>query len=222
MRLYQRGRIWYLTFYVRGKRVQESTGTADRRNAEKFYALRMMEVERGDYAQSAKITLTQFWQKYREYARANKRSWLRDQQIMTHLTLTFGKLKLQDIGALGVEQYKIERVRTVSPATVNREIALLKHMYNLADSWGLYFGKNPVKGVKFLSENNEMLRVVSEEEETLLLHHCLPCLQDLVSLAINTGLRLGEILKLKWEEVDLENAAIRTIVKKNRRCLTCH
>jgi integrase len=219
MRLYQRGRIWYLTFYVRGKRVQESTGTADRRKAEKFYALRMMEVERGDYAQSANITLAQFGQQYMEYARANKRSWLRDQQIMTHLTQAFGKLKLQDIGALRVEQYKIERVRTVSPATVNREIALLKHMYNLADSWDLYFGKNPVKGVKFLSENNEMLRVLSEGEETLLLHHCSPYLQDLVSFAINTGLRLGEILKLKWEEVDLENAAIRTIVKKNRRML---
>jgi hypothetical protein len=38
MKLYQRGRVWYLTFYVRGKRVQESTGTSDRRKAEKFCA----------------------------------------------------------------------------------------------------------------------------------------------------------------------------------------
>ena len=53
MKLYQRGRCWYLTFYVRGRRVQESTGTADRRKAEKIYALRMAEVERGEYAQSA-------------------------------------------------------------------------------------------------------------------------------------------------------------------------
>jgi len=50
MKLYQRGRVWYLTFYVRGKRVQESTGTSDRRKAEKFCALRLSEVERGEYA----------------------------------------------------------------------------------------------------------------------------------------------------------------------------
>lgn len=42
--------------------MQESTGTSDRRKAEKFYARRLSEVERGEYAQSAKITLAQFGQ----------------------------------------------------------------------------------------------------------------------------------------------------------------
>ena len=219
MKLYQRGRCWYLTFYVRGRRVQESTGTADRRKAEKIYALRMAEVERGEYAQSAKITLAQFGQQYMEYAKANKRSWLRDEQIMAHLTQAFGKSRLDDIGALRIEQYKIERIRTVAAATVNREIALLKHLYNLADAWGLYFGRNPVKGVKFLAENNEMLRVLSVDEEARLVSCCSPYLQDLITFAINTGLRLGEILNLKWTEVDLENATLRMLVKKNRRLL---
>ena len=114
--------------------MQESTGTADRRKAEKIYALRMAEVERGEYAQSAKITLAQFGQQYMEYAKANKRSWLRDEQIMAHLTQAFVKSRLEDIGALRIEQYKIERIRTVASATVNREIALLKHLYNLADA----------------------------------------------------------------------------------------
>ena len=219
MKLYRRGRFWYLTFYVRGKRVQESTRTADRRKAEKLYALRMIEVERGEYAQSAEITLAQFGQQYMEYAKANKRSWLRDEQIMAHLTQAFGKSKLEDIGALRIEQYKIQRVGVVSPATVNREIALLKHIYNLADTWGLYSGKNPLKGVKFLAENNEMLRVLSEQEEAKLLSCCSPYLQDLVTFAINTGFRLGEILNLKWKELDLENATIKVLVKKNRRML---
>jgi integrase len=219
MKLYQRGRFWYLTFYVRGRRVQESTGTADRRKAEKIYALRMAEVERGEYAQSAKVTLAQFGQQYMEYAKANKRSWLRDEQIMAHLTQAFGKLRLDDIGVPRIEQYKVQRICTVAPATVNREIALLKHLYNLADAWGFYFGKNPVKGVRFLAENNEMFRVLSEEEEARLLPYCSPYLQDLVMFAINTGLRLGEILNLKWREVELENATIKILVKKNRRML---
>ena len=48
---------------------------------------------------------------------------------------------------------------------------------------------------------------------------CSPYLQDLVLFALNTGLRLGEILNLKWDEVDLENSAIQMLVRKNRRML---
>ena len=47
MALYQRGRIWYADYYADGERVQESTGTANKREAEKFLALRMSEVQRG-------------------------------------------------------------------------------------------------------------------------------------------------------------------------------
>jgi len=219
MKIYQRGRIWYLTFNVRGKRVQESTGTADRRKAEKFYAKRLSEVERGEYAQSARITLTQFGQQYLDYAKANKRSWIRDEQIMTHLSQAFGSSQLADIGVFQIERYKLDRLKAVSPATVNREIALLKHMFNLAEHWQLFFGKNPVKGVKFLDEDNDMVRVLSEEEESLLLSHCSPYLQDLVVFAINTGFRLGDILNLTWEVVDLDAATINFKVKKNRRML---
>jgi hypothetical protein len=133
MKLYQRGRVWYLTFYVRGKRVQESTGTSDRRKAEKFCALRLSEVERSEYHQSAKITLAQFGQQYLEYAKANKRSWLRDEQIMAHLNTAMGPTKLGEIGALQIERYKLDRLKQpASPATVNREVALLKHMFNMA------------------------------------------------------------------------------------------
>jgi hypothetical protein len=57
MALYQRGRIWYADFYADGKRVQESTGTANRREAERFYASRIAKIERGEYAKPAKITL---------------------------------------------------------------------------------------------------------------------------------------------------------------------
>ena len=57
MALYLRGRIWHLDFYVQGKRVQEATGTANRREAAKYYALRLSEVERGGYVKSRKVTL---------------------------------------------------------------------------------------------------------------------------------------------------------------------
>jgi len=55
-------------------------------------------------------------------------------------------------------------------------------MYNMAEAWGLFSGGNPVMGVKFLPENNEMLRTLSEQEEAALLANCSLYLQVLVHI----------------------------------------
>ena len=96
---------------------------------------------------------------------------------------------LTDIGPLSIERYKLERMRDAAPATVNREIALLKRLFNVAEQWGIYRGRNPVKGLKSLSENNLRFRSLTEEEERQLLESCAPYLQNLVAFAIHTGLR---------------------------------
>src|SRR5262249_33793835 len=219
MALYRRGRIWYADFYVQGKRVQVSAGTGNRRQAEKFYALRLTEVEQGIYVKPAKVTLNQFGEQYLDFAKVNKRSWLRDEQILVHLSEFFSTSLLKTIGPLQVEQYKKARMAEVAPATVNRELALLKHMFNLAETWGLFHGTNPMRRVKFLHEDNDVLRILSREEEERLLAHCSPYLQDLIVFAINTGLRAGDILNLTWEEVDLEGNVIIPKVRKNRKQL---
>ena len=57
MALYQRGRIWYADYYANGERMQESTGTANKREAEKFLALRISEVQRGVFVKPINVTL---------------------------------------------------------------------------------------------------------------------------------------------------------------------
>ncbi len=219
MALYRRGRIWYVDHYVQGKRVQESTGTASRREAEKFYALRISEVERGVYVKPVKISLTEFGERYLGYAKTHKRSWKRDEQMMSQLQSFFGNAQLGELSPLNVEDYQQKRVREVSPATVNREVALLKHMFNMAERWGFHHGKNPVRLVKFLREDNLQSQTLSEQEEQRLLAQCPAYLQDMIVFAINTGLRSGEIFNLKWEEVDLERGRLNVMVRKTRRSL---
>ena len=181
--------------------------------------MRLAEIERGEYAKPVNITISEFGQRYLDFAKANKRSWLRDEQIMKHLSAFFGNMLLRDVGPLPIERYKLERIQVVAPATVNREIALLKHLFNVAEDWGMHRGRNPVKRVKFLSENNLQFRSLTEEEESRLLQCCSPYLQDLVTFAIHTGMRLGDILKLKWEEVDIGRDAITFLVQKTQRIL---
>jgi integrase len=126
---------------------------------------------------------------------------------------------LADITTLRVEGYQQARVKDVCPATINRELALPKHMLNLADRWGLHQGPNPVRFVRFLREDNYRLRTLSEDEEHKLLACCPAYLQDLVIFAINTGLRCGDVFDLKWEEVDLEQKRLNVIMGKTQRPL---
>jgi len=81
-----------------------------------------------------------------EYAKANKRSWLRDQQMLVHLKEFFGaNRQLADIVPPDIEGYKLHTREQVSGATVNRELALLKRMFNLAIDWGLYLRSNALR-----------------------------------------------------------------------------
>ncbi len=220
MALYQRGRVWYADFYdQQGKRVQESTGTANRREAEKYLALRVSEVARGVYVKPVVVSLEEFGGRYLDYARMHKRSWNRDEQMLGHLKRHFGGVNLGDITALRVEEYQQKRIREVCPATVNRELALLKHMFNVAERWEMHHGKNPVRLVKFLAENNLKFQTLGEEEERKLLVCSPPYLRELILFAINTGLRCGDIFHLKWQEVDLEQRRLNIIMKKTRHTL---
>src|SRR5580704_6930956 len=122
MALRRRGQKWYADYYANGERVIECTGTANRREAEKFLALRVSEVERGVFVKPVNILLAELGQRYLEHARLHKRSWKRDVQMLNNLEEFFGPVKLRDITAARVEEYQRERVKAVSPATSNREM----------------------------------------------------------------------------------------------------
>src|SRR5262249_23758737 len=127
---------------------------------------------------------------------------------------------LTDITPVRVEAYQQTRVKDVCPATVNREMALLKRMLNLGERWELRTGTNPVRLVRFLPENNLKFQTLSEADEKALLTFCPPYLQDMIVFAINTGLRCGDIFRLQWEEANLDERRITIIMQKSRKPLS--
>lgn len=219
MGIYRRKRIWWISYYDQHRsRVQESSHSSSRRNAERLHALRKSEVLRGVYRQPVRISLEEFESRYMEYAKANKRSWLRDQQMLAHLKEFFrAERQLSDIMPSDIEGYKLHRRRQVSGATVNRELALLKRMFNLAIDWDLYLSSNPLRKVKFFQEVNTGFRVLSSEEESRLLAKATPAIQDIVLYALNTGSRIGEIFSLRWQNVDLAGGLINVFSPKTQK-----
>ena len=103
------------------------------------------------------------------------------------------------------------------PATVNRVLATLSHMVTKAVEWEMVEEEilKKIRRVKMLPEHNRRLRYLSKEECQALINACEPHLKPIVITALNTGMRKGEILNLKWENVDIKHGFILLEITKN-------
>jgi len=137
----------------------------------------------------------------RQYLRSSER----DGHSVKNLLKFFRGKVLLAIQASNIEDYIAKR-RTdgVSNATINRELAALKRMYTLAIKWG-DANKNPVKEIEFLEEPPGRSRFLSREEAQWLIECSTEHLKPVVITALNTGMRLGEVIGLKWEQVFIDN-----------------
>lgn len=135
--------------------------------------------------------------------------------IKTHFLTCFGTKLVTMISPTMIETYRENRREkgtwfgtTPKPATLNREMALLKHMFSYAIREG-WLQKNPVSYVKLEKENNVRDRVVDPEEFERLQGHSAPHLQAINLMAYQTGMRSGEILGLTWDRVDFKKGLLR-------------
>ena len=145
------------------------------------------------------------------YAKPNKKSWKSDKyRIGAHLVPFLGDLELQNINPLLIEKYRAERLKIgVKKSTLNRELALIKKMFNLAMDWNLTTTNPALKVKSFPEKDNRTERILLKEEENRLLQESAEHLKPILIVALNTGMRRGEILNLKWSQVDLLSKKIR-------------
>jgi len=87
-------------------------------------------------------------------------------------------------------------------------------MFNKAMEWGKIHD-NPVRKVKYFPGNKRRLRYLTKEEIKALYNACTERLKPIVILALNTGMRKGEILNLKWEDIDFHQKIIYILNTKN-------
>lgn len=109
--------------------------------------------------------------------------------------------------------------RTLAPATVVRHLAALSHVLSVAtDDWG-WLESNPMRKVRKPRQPRGRVRYLSDPERTQLLQACREstseALLPVVILALATGMRKGEILSLRWWQVDLERGLVTLEHTKN-------
>ncbi len=108
-----------------------------------------------------------------------------------------------------VEKFLNERMteKKLSPSTRNRHLAHLSSRFNRGKEWGL-ISDNPAQGIKLLRENGARTRFLDGHEIERLLTASSESFRPILVTALHTGMRKGEILKLKWPDVDFNNSII--------------
>jgi integrase len=209
---------YYIDYYANGRRWREKVGKS-RKLAETVLAKRKVQVAEGkflDIKRNPKIKFPDVCQIFLEnYSKVNKKSWKRDALSIRNLSKSFSGKYLYEINNLEVEEYKRKRLEgLVSVATINRELSCLKTIFRKAAEWGKI--KTALPKIQLFRENNQRVRYLEEKEAQTLIEAAPEPLKFIIITALYTGMRRGEILNLKWEDVDLKEKSITIWNTKNK------
>lgn len=128
-------------------------------------------------------------------------------RVNSNLLPFFGARPLEDIDAETIDEYiQTRKADKVENATINRDLAVLRHMLRLAVRKWRWLRQEPY--IELLPEGGPRDRELTEAEEAKLLPACPADFRPLVQAALYTGMRQGELLALTWGQVDLSNRTL--------------
>jgi len=213
MGLYKRGKTWQVDYHFGGRRIRESAGP-DKEEARILLAERLKDIRQGRDPALRRVKAKPFDEAVKEFlAEHLTRLWPRARKSYANkvnaLKKHFAGKRLQEIGAKEIGKFIADRLAAgASPATTNRDRAILSKLFNWAIASNFYGGENPVRKVKPFKESTGRTRFLTADEAGRLVEKSSVHLRPVVVCALRTGGRLGEILTLTWEDVDLDRGVL--------------
>jgi integrase len=202
---------------VAGKRVREAIAT-NRQMAEAVLKKRIVEAledRHFDKRNVGRVSFLRFAETYITRCTSLLKSAKTEYDRVQFWVREFGSRPIGQISCAELQDWQARKRQTCKPATVNRIMCRLRHMFNRAVDWDL-LDPSPMKGIKFLPENNYRLRYLSREECDRLVQSCIaPHLRAIVTVALHTGMRSGEIRSLQWHDLDFDSGFIIIRDSKN-------
>jgi len=208
--LYKRGRTWWLKYYVNRYPVYESARTQDKKEAENVLKKRLAEVELNQVptGQSRSLKVEELLRLLISDYSVHKRASVRQlvSRVDLHLSPLLGPVRAQEFGLRHVSAYvEQRRKQDASDATINRELEHLRTAFRLAVDSEL-LSKAPK--IRMLEEDNVRNGFVEHSDYERLRAKLPEYLVPLLVVGYHVGCRLGELLKLRWEQVDFNASQI--------------
>jgi integrase len=227
MSIFKRGNVYWYHFLWDGQHVQRSTKQGNPRTARTIEAAFKTALAKGEVgiterkkAPGFKAAMKSFLDWSKSEHEAHPATYRRYKVSSIALLSHFGDKPIDRITPEAVEVFKTARAlesatargkekgkrkstgKRIRPATLNRELACLKALFNHALKQEFTF-RNPVSRVEFLPENNEQTRVLTYDEQAKYLSVATPMLRDVATLMLETGMRPEEVYRIKPENVNL-------------------
>lgn len=203
---------WWIRWYRAGKRNQESSGSTRKSDAVRLLKLREGAVARGEpvSAEMGRVTVDDaLADVVAEYATNAKRTTAQvERRIQLHLLPFFGGRRLAAITTADVRAYSSQRVEAgAANATINRELAVLKRAFRLAEQAGIAFHR---PYIPMLVEDNTRTGFFERDEFDAVRAELPDHLRGVVTFAYLTGWRVpSEVLTLQWKQVDRAGMTVR-------------
>jgi integrase len=214
--LYWRGNIIWYSIRLNGRQYKESCGTDDSKKAERWRNIKLGQLHRGEVGSNepSSIRINELLDDF--LSNADKKLGKKTAEVYRYSVEAkggvrhhFGRLKASKLTTKHTEDYrKARRVAGVSDTTVNRELAYLRAAFYLGK------GRTPTKVFtvpKFdmVSEkNNVRTGFLTDAEYHILLSELPDYLKPLFVIAVNVAIRRGELLKIRWSQVNFEEGVI--------------
>jgi len=216
-KIFTRGKVWWIDYSYKGKRTRRSLKTTSKKVADLAQKSIDVQIAKEELNLSAprKVSFAKFCERFLSWYKVqNSKKSYNDYECLFNSTIIpyFKDYYINDISTEMIEKYKIKRSETIKPASVNKELTALKHLFNKAIEWG-YLRENPVAIVKKLKVSQKKYRFLSLEEINLVLENCPEYLYPILLTGIHTGLRKSELFRLEWSDIDFERGVLTVTAK---------
>ncbi|WP_035242246.1 tyrosine-type recombinase/integrase [Desulfobacter vibrioformis] len=225
-------KVYYIRYRKSGKMVEEKAGRqyqddmtparASGIRAQKIDGEKETNQEKRDAelakkaAEAGRYTINRLWKEYSLQKKKNLNYTKDNNRYEQHIKKKFGDKEPDEIIALDVERHKRELLKKYSPQTVKHVLALLKRIANYGFELGL--SKNLQFKVKMPKVDNIKDDSLSPEELARLYdaiqQDSHPLAGNIMLMALYTGMRRGELFKLKWSDIDFEKGFISILEPK--------
>ncbi len=210
---------YFLDYYLKEgrQRIRKRVrlGQIPLEKARKVLAQHMQAIVEGKFLAEEKqsITFNEAADAFLAYSESRKKSFKQDKMYVRNLKAFFGDKHLESVNLDLVESYLNWRRKEgnkhwkeLTGTTLNRDLACLKTIVRRA-KLNRQIQVNPLEGIKLFKEIPRD-RTLTPEEYQRLVEHCTRHLKPMVELAYVTAMRRGEIMGLKWQQVDFQHGVI--------------
>lgn len=236
--VYRRGTVWYVQLVdARGKRVRTATDCRTKAQAEALESELKVREERRRLGlepmdrNPERLTVAGLVEWYLTQTTATANHIHLGHTLRAHVVGPFADLRLQDVDGPAVRAFLVAFAKTPSkkgtvpsPSSVNRLRAYLSGMFSAARDAGIILGDNPVKATRLVRTEAPVPRPLPAELILPIIEYASPAWRLPIAIAAYAGLRLSEVARLKWADIDLVEGVIyvRTTKAKKARVVPIH